>query len=151
MIVSSGKAPEPEPNSYSAPKITRGHSCILCQQRKVRCDRQKPCSNCIKARAECVQSTPTLPRRRRKKATDTDLMAKIRRYEQLLKTHGLKTEEDGEEGVEEGSVDPPHEFTPNRDYGGPSHQSITMAVPRAPNAETGALFTNKGESHYVEK
>lgn len=76
-------------------------------------------------------------------------MAKIRRYEQLLKLNGVKTEE--EDGDEEGDADPPHEFTPNREYGGPSHQSITMAVPRAPNVETGALFTNKGESHYVEK
>lgn len=75
-------------------------------------------------------------------------MAKIRRYEYLLKLNGVKAEE---EDGDEGSVDPPHGFTPSREYGGPAHQNISMAVPRAPNAETGALFTNKGESHYVEK
>ncbi|KAI1434606.1 hypothetical protein GGR50DRAFT_661690 [Xylaria sp. CBS 124048] len=29
-------------------------SCILCRQRKVKCDRRQPCSNCVRAGANCV-------------------------------------------------------------------------------------------------
>ena len=29
-------------------------SCIECSRRKVRCDRQTPCNNCVRAESECV-------------------------------------------------------------------------------------------------
>jgi hypothetical protein len=29
-------------------------SCIECSRRKVRCDRQSPCNNCVRAESECV-------------------------------------------------------------------------------------------------
>lgn len=77
-------------------KITRGHSCILCQQRKVRCDRQKPkCSNCVKAHAECIPSTPAAPRRRRRKLSELDVAARLRKYEHLLRVNGIRIEDDG--------------------------------------------------------
>ncbi|EMR83249.1 putative fungal specific transcription factor domain-containing protein [Botrytis cinerea BcDW1] len=80
-------------------KITRGHSCILCQQRKVRCDRQKPqCSNCVKAHAECIPSTPAAPRRRRRKLSELDVAARLRKYEHLLRVNGIRIEDDGVTG-----------------------------------------------------
>jgi hypothetical protein len=126
----------PPPAPPPAPKITRGHSCILCQQRKVRCDRGKPaCGNCVKARAECVPSAPTQPRRRRRKLTEIDLVGRLRRYESLLKSHGIKTDDDSpSEEAEENQV-----------------PRLSMTVPRARHHERGALFTNKENSHYVEK
>ncbi|KAF4628725.1 hypothetical protein G7Y89_g9431 [Cudoniella acicularis] len=146
MLASPSQAPDsaPAPAHNQSPKITRGHSCVLCQQRKVKCDRQKPCSNCIKARAECVTSTPTLPRRRRRKFTETDLATRLKKYEYLLKKHGVKIEEEEEDNspvMEEEA----HEY---REYG--AQTGISLTVPRARNAEKGALFTNKENSHYVE-
>ncbi|RDW76881.1 putative Zn(II)2Cys6 transcription factor [Aspergillus mulundensis] len=38
-------------------------SCSLCRRRKIRCNRESPCSNCIKSKAEpCVYDAEALPR-----------------------------------------------------------------------------------------
>ena len=70
-------------------KLTRGHSCVLCQQRKVRCDKQKPCANCVKAQVECKVVPPQPPRRRRKKPHERDLIERLKKYENLLAQHGV--------------------------------------------------------------
>ncbi|KAH8889679.1 hypothetical protein GQ53DRAFT_188133 [Thozetella sp. PMI_491] len=70
-------------------KLTRGHSCVLCQQRKVRCDKQKPCANCVKAQVECKVVPPQPPRRRKKKPHERDLIDRLRKYEALLSQHGV--------------------------------------------------------------
>jgi hypothetical protein len=73
-------------------KLTRGHSCVLCQQRKVRCDKQKPCANCVKAQVECRIVPPQPPRRRRKKPHERDLIERLKQYEALLAKHGVTFE-----------------------------------------------------------
>lgn len=81
-------------------KTARGHSCILCQQRKVRCGRQKPrCSNCVKARAECIQSTPAVPRRRRRKLGELDVAARLRKYQHSLRVNGIQFDGDDDDEV----------------------------------------------------
>lgn len=120
-------------------KITRGHSCILCQQRKVKCDRQKPCSNCIKARAECIPSAPTVPRRRRRKFSEQDLATRLRKYEQLLKKHGVKIDDDDHSDENQES--------PNR----VEHAALSIDAPRDPTVERGMLFKDKENTRYVER
>lgn len=83
------RVPAPEP---SVVKLTRGHSCVLCQQRKVRCDKQKPCANCVKAQVECRVVPPLPPRRRKKKPHERDLIDRLRKYESLLSQHGVSFE-----------------------------------------------------------
>jgi hypothetical protein len=36
------------PQSQSQSKIPRVLACVLCQHRKIKCDRSTPCSNCVK-------------------------------------------------------------------------------------------------------
>jgi hypothetical protein len=74
----------------SAIKLTRGTSCVLCQQRKVRCDKNKPCANCVKANAECRVIPPQPPRRRKKRLQEKDLLERLRKYESLLAQNGVK-------------------------------------------------------------
>lgn len=45
---------------------SKSYSCVICYQRKVKCDRQDPCSNCAKSRAECIYRSPPPPRRRKR-------------------------------------------------------------------------------------
>ncbi|KAJ5294690.1 hypothetical protein PENANT_c014G01870 [Penicillium antarcticum] len=73
--------------------ITRGHSCTLCQRRKVRCDKQKPCGNCVKANAECI-AAPMRPRGKRNtpKPQGKDLAERVKKYEELMTRHGLDFE-----------------------------------------------------------
>ncbi|KAF7552677.1 hypothetical protein G7Z17_g4171 [Cylindrodendrum hubeiense] len=40
------------------PRSPRILSCVLCQQRKIKCDKGAPCSNCDKVNAICTPSTP---------------------------------------------------------------------------------------------
>jgi hypothetical protein len=72
-------------------KLTRGTSCVLCQQRKVRCDKNKPCANCVKAGVACNVVPPQRPRRRRK-PHERDLVDRLRTYETLLAKNGIKFE-----------------------------------------------------------
>ncbi|KAH6960175.1 fungal specific transcription factor domain-containing protein [Fusarium avenaceum] len=37
------------------PKVTRGHSCVPCQHRKIRCNGQTPCAYCVKTGKDCVR------------------------------------------------------------------------------------------------
>lgn len=73
-------------------KLTRGTSCVLCQQRKVRCDKNKPCANCVKARVECRVVPPQPPRRRKKRLQEKDLVDRLRKYEVLLSENNIKFE-----------------------------------------------------------
>ncbi|TLD27189.1 hypothetical protein PspLS_05021 [Pyricularia sp. CBS 133598] len=87
-VTKSGPAAPP---AESIVKVTRGHSCVLCQKRKVRCDKTKPCSNCVKAGVECHVEPPLPPNRTRgaKKTLQRDLINRLKRYESLMAQHGV--------------------------------------------------------------
>ena len=100
----SSSAPAPAPKS---------RSCVVCRSRKVRCDRQAPCSNCYRAKIACVfPSTDGPPRwaRRLERLTnnattsnaaapqDADpgvgkLMNRLRNLENLVKELSSQLEE----------------------------------------------------------
>lgn len=80
--------PEDHSASPQQPKPQRILACVLCQQRKVKCDRRFPCANCVKARVQCVPATLTKPRRRRRFA-ERDLLDRLHRYEDLLRRNGI--------------------------------------------------------------
>jgi hypothetical protein len=61
-------------------------ACTSCQLRKVKCDRKFPCSNCVKARVQCVQAT-LAPRRRR--FSERALLERVHKYEELLRQHKI--------------------------------------------------------------
>lgn len=85
------------PYDPSVMKLTRGTSCVLCQQRKVRCDKNKPCANCVKAKVECRVVPPQPPRRRKKRLQERDLFERLKNYESLLSEHGVTFEPIGQE------------------------------------------------------
>jgi hypothetical protein len=77
-------------------KPVRVLACVLCQQRKVKCNREFPCTNCIKARAQCVPATQ-LARRRRRRLPENDLLGRLRHYEELLNKNDIPFEPIGED------------------------------------------------------
>lgn len=82
-----------ENESYKAAKVLWGQSCVQCSHRKVKCDRNKPCTNCVKAKVECVVAAPQQTRkRRRQKLTERELVERLRRCELLLDRNGIQTE-----------------------------------------------------------
>ncbi|KAF0641844.1 hypothetical protein FPSE5266_07085 [Fusarium pseudograminearum] len=66
-------------------KTPRVLACVLCQHRKIKCDRNTPCSNCVKANVTCTPSTPAPARKRRR--PNQDLQERLARCEQLLKQY----------------------------------------------------------------
>ncbi|RYC65994.1 hypothetical protein CHU98_g260 [Xylaria longipes] len=104
----------PDPDS-SIVKVTRGHSCVLCQQRKVRCDKKKPCSNCVKAGVDCRVVPPQPPRRRKKRIPERDLVDRLRKYEALLSQNGIEFESLGPDIkiTDPGSVEEGDELDPD--------------------------------------
>ncbi|KAI1324142.1 hypothetical protein F5Y16DRAFT_313011 [Xylariaceae sp. FL0255] len=117
----------PDPDS-SIVKVTRGHSCVLCQQRKVRCDKKKPCSNCVKAGVDCRVVPPQPPRRRKKRIPERDLVERLRKYETLLSQNGIEFESLGPDIkiTDPGSVEDGDELDP--DFVRPSRAKSSTAT-----------------------
>lgn len=67
---------------------SRKHPCILCQQRKVKCDRSELCGNCRKAGVECISAATLPPRKRKRRFPEAELLARLRRYEHHLRSYG---------------------------------------------------------------
>ena len=79
------------PTSKAA-KPQRVLACVLCQQRKVKCERKFPCSNCIKSGAKCVPASTLGPRQRRRRFPERELLDRLRHYEDLLRENNIQFE-----------------------------------------------------------
>ncbi|KAF5971122.1 bikaverin cluster-transcription factor [Fusarium coicis] len=89
---SLSNSPVPSPAAPSDPLPLR--SCTFCRQRKVKCDRQKPCSNCLRANNDC--SYPAGRGRAAKKSTrtlDARLVDRLQKLENIIKQ--LTSQADG--------------------------------------------------------
>lgn len=95
----SSMPPDSEKVSSSAPpsassrssKLQRTLACVLCQQRKVKCDRKFPCANCLKFKAQCVPAALN-PRQRKRRFPERELLERIRKYEHLLRQNKITFE-----------------------------------------------------------
>lgn len=105
-------------------KSRRVLSCVLCQQRKIKCDRTFPCANCVRAGEQCKQAA----RQRRRRFAERDLLARLRHYESLLHQHNIK-------------FDPLH--TPTRDHRSPS-QDGPDGIPEGGQSKSTVPDTNTG-------
>ncbi|KMU74178.1 hypothetical protein CISG_10275 [Coccidioides immitis RMSCC 3703] len=69
-------------------------SCVTCRRRKIRCNKLQPCSNCTKAKVECVFPKPGRAPRKSKKATEADLLARLKTLESIVRNIGKSTAEE---------------------------------------------------------
>ena len=75
-----------------AAKPQRVLACVLCQQRKVKCDREFPCANCVKSHAQCIPAGTLVRRQRRRRFPERELLDRLRHYEGLLQRGNIKFE-----------------------------------------------------------
>ena len=82
-------AASPSPSSSMSSRPT--YSCIRCADRKVKCDRQRPCSACVKRNVDCVfnPSPPLRKRHRANKPQKQILTDRLRHCEALLHEQGI--------------------------------------------------------------
>ncbi|KAI1324744.1 hypothetical protein F5Y16DRAFT_380269 [Xylariaceae sp. FL0255] len=80
---------QPSTSHSSAHQTTKPHrvlACQPCQQRKIKCNRKTPCSNCVKSDTNCVAAS-LAPRKRR--FPERALLDRLRHYEALLREHDI--------------------------------------------------------------
>jgi len=132
-------------------KAAKAYSCIRCFERKVKCDRESPCSNCSKSGMECVFRVPPAPRRRKKRMKEDILKARISQYEEILKSKGIDIHEDGVRPEDLPEATPPVGSTP-------ADEASSMAVVRANDKtmpqqaffESPKLIIDQGRTRFVE-
>lgn len=128
-------------------KPIRAHACVLCQRRKVKCDRRDPCAACTKARADCVFRAPAPPRRRPRKSPEAMLLTRLRRYEELLRGFGVKIESTSSDAdvvarrVQDLEIVSDGKTTQNRD---PATQMDGKQA-------QGQMIVRNGKARYLEK
>ncbi|THW88498.1 hypothetical protein D6D18_07105 [Aureobasidium pullulans] len=81
---------ESPPTVTSSRKPPRTLACVLCQQRKVKCDRKFPCNTCIKTGVQCVPVAA--PRQRRRRFPEGELLQRVRHLEDLLRQNNIEFE-----------------------------------------------------------
>ena len=150
MMASHGQADLESPTVSPPPRSSklqqRVLACVLCQQRKVKCNRRFPCSNCVKAQIECMPATLTPRRKRRPVPNDRELLGRILEYEELLrrnkvefeplaKTRNLAGPRGGGGGgsgggaqANDGHMDSDHDGSEAARGGGPSSSSPTTSA-----------------------
>lgn len=87
---------EPSASIPGAGHSLKPRSCVVCRSRKVRCDKQSPCSNCRRANIACVVPSKDRPprwARRLVPPAPEDVMERIRSLENLVKELSGQLEE----------------------------------------------------------
>ncbi|KAH0550922.1 hypothetical protein GP486_007712 [Trichoglossum hirsutum] len=117
-----------DPSKLSPSAHLNPRSCVTCRRRKVKCDKQSPCSNCTKAHIPCIFPERGRAVRRSRKAPDNELLKR------LAKLEGVVEELSGHVAAEEGGL------------GG---QLLPRSDTSSSEKETGRLVINEGRSRYV--
>ncbi|KAL9595960.1 MAG: hypothetical protein Q9219_006120 [cf. Caloplaca sp. 3 TL-2023] len=100
------------------PNKAKALSCGTCRERKVRCDKNQPCSTCQRAKVPCIfPSAKRLPRKRQgeRKKTNEKLLQRLNRLEALVERAGLDEKDGQSVGKEKRtSPDSPSHPTPKQ-------------------------------------
>lgn len=81
--------------STSSAKGLNPRSCVTCRRRKVRCNKENPCSNCVRAGIDCIFPGPGRAPRRSRKPPDAELLARLKRLEGVVTSLGVEVGGDG--------------------------------------------------------
>ncbi|KAI0441912.1 fungal-specific transcription factor domain-containing protein [Xylaria telfairii] len=112
--------PQPQPQPQKRPPL----SCTSCRARKLKCDKQDPCRNCVRSGSECV-----FPARKRiqrpRKTKNAELLQRLNRLESIVGRVGLANLDELEARVAETETvaDPPATVTAEASSSQPQPQS----------------------------
>ncbi|KAF1935547.1 hypothetical protein EJ02DRAFT_123545 [Clathrospora elynae] len=76
----------------SSGPTTNPRSCVTCRRRKVKCDKKHPCSNCVRAKIECIFPGPGRAPRKSRKPPDAELLERLRRLEGVVTSLNAQVE-----------------------------------------------------------
>ncbi|PVH93292.1 hypothetical protein DM02DRAFT_619357 [Periconia macrospinosa] len=75
-------------------------SCVTCRRRKVKCDKKQPCSNCARAKIDCIFPGPGRAPRKNRKPPDGELLDRLRRLEGVVQSLNAQVEEHEQEAAQ---------------------------------------------------
>ena len=147
------------PSPAAAAPTPNPRSCVTCRRRKVKCDKKNPCSNCVRAKIDCVFPGPGRAPRKSRKPPDAELLERLRRLEGVVTSLNAQVEGHEQEAAERqkertGSAvqeECPFEST----LPVPTHDSATAATgPTDNNIQSlehrfGRLVVENGRSRYI--
>lgn len=114
---------------------SRPVSCHFCRSRKLKCSRQFPCSNCTSRGKTCqLYPTTTSPASPRYPADQlpsndhTDVLARLRRLEEVVMTNGPASSPLGQDTTQASSLPSPPTLKSNQPYIIHEGQSSAAAV-----------------------
>ena len=138
--------------STSNLKSPKAYSCVLCSQRKVKCDKSDPCSNCRRKEVECVFRNPVPPRRRKRRSPEAALLSRLRRAEELLQSHGVTIDAKNCEREPADSHSDEMDIVTSIETGDVRSQPEKLGTHAvASNQEKGRLIFKEGQSLYLGK
>ncbi|KAH7067146.1 fungal-specific transcription factor domain-containing protein [Paraphoma chrysanthemicola] len=131
-------------------------SCVTCRRRKVKCDKKQPCSNCVRAKIECIFPGPGRAPRKSRKPPDAELLERLRRLEGVVSSLNAQVEEHEQEAAERerrGSTGEPSGCPYGSDKANPNGNAIpSVAVDDTVEGlenRFGRLVVEKGRSRYI--
>jgi hypothetical protein len=140
------------------PRPVKAFSCIRCFERKVKCDKLSPCSNCVKSKVQCVFRVPPAPRRKKKRTHDDLLLARLKKCEDLLRSNGIDfdgspSRERATAGFVSAESPPPTQSIslqpgPDSPTTGTSDGGSLFAAPEIKHS--GRLIVDHGQSRFIE-
>lgn len=115
------------------------YSCVICSQRKVRCDRNDPCGGCVKAHAQCVYVAPQPPRRGKRKTAEELQVTRQKRVQGALQSSDATSHDANQDsaGLRGG-------------HGGAGN-NVDDSNTKHADPESGKLVVQGGRSKYIVK
>ncbi|KAI0151664.1 hypothetical protein GGR57DRAFT_179136 [Xylariaceae sp. FL1272] len=112
-------------------------SCTQCRARKLKCDKDSPCHNCVRSGSECI-----FPARKRvqrpRKTKNAELLQRLNRLESIVGKVGLSGLEEADSQSKDASASPPEDAAPKL------HPAVESAV--EDSAGQDATYDFKGAS-----
>lgn len=125
-------------------------SCLTCRQRKVKCDRVNPCSQCMKAVTQCSFIAPVRGKRKSTKKPKEGLHSKLKRYEEMLKGYGAKIELSDDENLLDGNEASEDDVEMAEAEGAKPHKR-EQGGPYKLDRSKSRLVSKNGSSRYFDK
>ena len=126
-------------------------SCLTCRQRKVKCDRRNPCSNCTRAARQCSYIPPVRGKPKRRITPKEGLHAKLRRYEEMLKAYGAEIELSDNDNNNASDAETLSEPDVQMVFEDAESPKMSDGSPFAFDQTKTKLITKNGSSRYFDK
>jgi len=122
---------------------------------QVKCDKRHPCSNCTRAKIECIFPGPGRAPRKSRKPADAELLERLRRLEGVVSSLNAQVEEheqeaaEREKGSESGHPDCPFSNGKANPNDPPERRVALDDSVEGLENRFGRLVVEKGRSRYI--